>query len=87
MTFAKTFRPPAGGFVILSTASFWFLAPAYSTSTASFARSVRIGQHNDCCIESAGLAAGLSFGTFANARADVRLDRPAHEGRVMQRET
>ena len=62
------------------------LEPLYSTSTRTFSRAVRIGERNDCCVESAGLAAGLSFGTFANARADVRLARPTRSGRVDKKE-
>ena len=62
------------------------LEPLYSTSTRTFSRAVRIGERNDCCVESAGLAAGLSFGTFANARADVRLTRPTRSGRVDKKE-
>lgn len=47
---------------------------------------MRIHGRNDNCIAAAGLAAGLSFGTFANARADVKKQRPDHKGRVAGRE-
>ena len=47
----------------------------FSTGTGSFSRSFVVGPLNDCCAASAGLAKGLSFQTFANARADVRKNR------------
>ena len=43
-----------------------------------------VGALGDCCSASAGLAAGLSFATFANSRADVTKDRPWHAGRCEQ---
>jgi hypothetical protein len=48
-----------------------------STDTRSFSRSFAVGPLNDCCVASVGLAKGLSFQTFANARADVRINRTA----------
>ena len=45
--------------------------------TRSFSRSFVVGPLNDCCVASVGLAKGLSFQTFANARADVRNNRTA----------
>lgn len=62
------------------------LEPAYSPALKSFSRSVRIGDLNNNCVVAAGLAAGLSFATFANARSDVTKDRPYHGGRVQQRD-
>lgn len=47
----------------------------YSTATHSFSRSFVVGPLNDCCVASASLAMGVSFQTFANARADVRKNR------------
>ena len=53
----------------------------YSSSTGSLTRSFVVGPLNDCCAASAGLAKGLSFQTFANARADLRKERPLKQGR------
>lgn len=39
----------------------------------------------DCCAASAGLACGVSFQTWANARVDVRKQRPDHKGRTKYR--
>ena len=47
----------------------------YSSATSSFSRSFVVGPLNDCCVASAALAKGVSFQTFANARADVRKGR------------
>lgn len=62
------------------------LEPSYSKQLGAFGRSVRIGGWSDNCVVAAGLAAGLSFATFANARADVTKERPYHAGRVAQRD-
>eukprot|EP00965_Chrysotila_dentata_P170677 5634338-Pleurochrysis_carterae.AAC.1 len=58
----------------------------YSNETRTFSRSFVIGNKNDCCAAAAGFAAGFSFATFANARADVVGSRPEHSGRTMQRD-
>lgn len=63
-----------------------FLEPSYSSSYGTFSRSVRIGDLNDNCVAAAGLAAGLSFATYSDARTDVRKNRPFHGGRVEQRD-
>ena len=57
----------------------------YSTATKSFSRSFVVGPLNDCCAASAALANGISFQTFANARADLRADRPARKKRKQAR--
>lgn len=53
----------------------------YDASQNIFMRSFKVGEVVDCCAASAGLAKGLSFGTFASARADVTKKRPKSEGR------
>eukprot|EP00965_Chrysotila_dentata_P262409 6214561-Pleurochrysis_carterae.AAC.1 len=58
----------------------------YSTEARSFSRSFVVGKKNDCCAAAAGLAAGLSFATFATARADCTLNRPLHGGRTDTRD-
>ena len=63
-----------------------FLEPAYNRTTRKCTRSCRIGERNDNCIAAAGLAFGLSFSTFANARADVTKDRLHHKGRMQSRD-
>ena len=55
----------------------------YDKRTKTFTRSFRIGDLGDCCEAAAGLAAGLSFATFATVRADVTLERPWHAGRAL----
>ena len=57
----------------------------YDSSSGVFTRSFVVADRGDCCAAAAGLARGLSFGTFANARADVRLDRDWHGERRAQR--
>ena len=47
----------------------------YDVSNRTFTRSFKVGEVVDCCAASAGLAKGLSFGTFASARADVTKKR------------
>lgn len=49
----------------------------YSSSGKSFTRSFVVGPLADCCSASAALANGVSFQTFANARADLRGNRPS----------
>ena len=58
------------------------LEPRYSKQDGTFTRSCKIGDLNDNCTAAAGLAAGISFATYANARADVTHSRPYHKGRV-----
>lgn len=57
----------------------------YDGASKTFVRSFKVGPLVDCCAASAGLAAGVSFQTWSNARADVRLQRPDHKGRVLVR--
>ena len=47
----------------------------YDAASGVFTRSFVVGHCGDCCSAAAGLARGLSFGTFANARADMVKDR------------
>ena len=54
----------------------------YDEGLNTFTRSFVVGPVGDCCAASAGLAKGLSFGTFANSRADITQKRPWHAGRV-----
>ena len=61
------------------------LAAHYSTTNKSFSRSFVVGPLNDCCSAAAALANGLSFGTFANARADLRAARPVRAKRTARR--
>ena len=75
----KTFQTTSKG--LRDTFRDKVLEPVYSQEKGTFG-TVRIGKHNDNCIAAAGLAAGLSFATFANARADVTKSRPHHSGRV-----
>jgi hypothetical protein len=53
----------------------------YSVETSKMSRSFVVGKLNDCCAASFGLAAGLSFGTFARARSDVKKDGPKRADR------
>ena len=57
----------------------------YDRIRASFTRSFVVGDLGDCCAASAGLAAGLSFQTYANARTDVTKDRELARGRRKMR--
>ena len=59
----------------------------YDASQNIFMRSFKVGEVVDCCAASAGLAKGLSFGTFASARADVTKKRPKSEGRRVRGRT
>lgn len=43
----------------------------YDARTESFSKGFRVGPCADCCAPAYGLACGLSFKTFARARADV----------------
>jgi hypothetical protein len=61
------------------------LAAHYSTTTKTFSRSFVVGPLNDCCAAAAGLANGVSFQTFANARADLRADKPLRSKRTERR--
>lgn len=47
----------------------------YDAASGAFTRSFVVGPCGDCCAAAAGLARGLSFGTFANARADLVKER------------
>ena len=53
----------------------------YDISSRTFMNQFKVGEAVDCCAASAALAKGLSFGTFAAARADVTKTRPTSEGR------
>ena len=57
-----------------------FLMEHYNSTSRSLSRSFVVGPNNDCCAESWALASGLSFGTFARARAD--LGKPASTQQV-----
>lgn len=59
----------------------------YHANGAYFTRSFVVGPCGDCCATSAGLARGMSFQTFANARADVGKghDRDWHAERRAKR--
>ena len=81
--YRKTFQTTSKG--LRDTFRDKVLEPVYSSENGTFG-GVRIGKLNDNCIAAAGLAAGLSFGTFANARADVTKSRPHHQGRAASRD-
>ena len=53
----------------------------YDETHGKFSRSFVVGSLGDCCAESAALAKGVSFQTFATARADVRRNRPRRAAR------
>eukprot|EP00965_Chrysotila_dentata_P080575 2658646-Pleurochrysis_carterae.AAC.1 len=48
----------------------------------TFSRSFVVGGLNDVCAAAYALACGLSESTFYNARANLRLNRSYHSGRV-----
>ena len=58
----------------------------YDARDKSFSKGFRVGPCADCCAPAYGLACGLSFTTFARARADVTLGRPRRAER-RQRKT
>lgn len=62
------------------------LAQHYSAITGQFSRSFVVGELNDCCAASRGLADGLSWNTWSKARTDLRKNRPLHKGRCKARE-
>ena len=53
----------------------------YSCTTKSFSRSFVVGELNDCCAASCGVADGMSWATWSRARTDLKKDRPLHAGR------
>ena len=53
----------------------------HADAAGNISRSFVVGPLNDCCVASAGLAKGISFGSFATARADMRKQRPMRIGR------
>ena len=55
---------------------------AHYSSDAGFSNTFAIGNVHDACFPAAGLAMGLSFGTFSRARADITLGRPRIAGRL-----
>ena len=59
----------------------------YSSASASFSRSFVVGPRNDCCAAAAALAAGVSYQTFTNARADVTKNRSSTKKERGQRRT
>ena len=75
--FRKAFRERHGG-ASLRDALRVELEAHFDTATAQFTRSFVVAQCGDCCAASAGIARGVSFATFANARADTRKDRSWH---------
>eukprot|EP00965_Chrysotila_dentata_P008365 272721-Pleurochrysis_carterae.AAC.3 len=58
----------------------------HSKEICTFSCSFVIGKTNDCCVAAAGLAAGLSFRTYANVRADCIAGRPFHAGRKVHKD-
>ena len=57
----------------------------HADAAGNTTRSFVVGPLNDCCAASAGLAKGISFGTYATARADMRKQRPMRQGRKRRR--
>lgn len=57
----------------------------YDKHTKTFTRAFKVGPLIDCCAASAGLASGVSFATWASARADLKRDRPWRAGRKQHR--
>ena len=82
--FRKTFQTKSKG--LRDTFRKNFTEVTFSSHDGSFARAIRIGGHNDNCIAAAGVACGISFATFANARADTRKSRPWHAKRANNRD-
>jgi hypothetical protein len=56
----------------------------YDAGSESFSK-CRVGPCADCCAPAYGLASGLSFKTFARARADITLGRPRRAERRRRR--
>ena len=83
--FREQFAPANGG---LRDATRSELQNHFDETKGCFSRSFVVGPLGDCCAESAALAKGLSFQTFAKARADVTKGRPTRVGRnrVRQRQ-
>lgn len=81
--FQTAYAPHHGG---LRDCTRDLLAEHYCKHTKKFSRSFVVAGLNDCCAASRGLADGLSFVTWSRARADLRLDKPRHAGRVKKRE-
>ena len=57
----------------------------HADAAGNLSRSFVVGPLNDCCVASAGLAKGISFGSWASARADLRKKRPLKVGRTQVR--
>ena len=57
----------------------------YDARTESFSKGFRVGPCADCCAPAYGLACGLSFKTFARARADVSMGRPRRAQRRLRK--
>ena len=57
----------------------------YDKRIGTFSRSFVVGDRGDCCAPAAGLAWGISFGTWAAARADLRKDAPLAAARRHKR--
>ena len=57
----------------------------YDEAGGGFTRSFVVAGRGDCCATSAGLARGMSFGTFSSARADVTHGRDWHAERRAKR--
>lgn len=61
------------------------LEERFDKENGTFIRAFKVGPLVDCCAASAGLAAGVSFATWANARVDAKKNLPFHEGRKRNR--
>ena len=59
----------------------------YDRVASAFTQSFRVGPRADLCPASYGVACGVSFMTFARARADVTLERPGRAARKSARTT
>lgn len=79
--YRKHFRTTAHSKGGLRDASRRELELRYDLTKKTFSRNFKVGSLIDCCAASAGLASGVSFATWASARADVRGSRPYHRER------
>lgn len=61
------------------------LTEQWSDSLTFCPHCLQVGSLVDCCAASAGLASGVSFQTWSNARTDVKKSRPDRKGRVKLR--
>lgn len=61
------------------------LEQRYDAQSKSFIRAFKVGSLTDCCAASAGLAAGVSFATWSNARVDTKKKLHWRPGRKRAR--